>query len=284
MMAPWDARWPLRSPMYAPLLEPARLLGATEEGWPDLDDYNRLLQSAPTPVLTHSGKLLRFVAQTGKPAAFDEKYEQRAYLAGEVQTRSENWHDLFNALVWRAFPRAKAAINLLHYRASLDRQPPASGRGTARDVLTLFDESGVVVACAQDELSGLLKQHRWKELFWHRRGDLAAHMRFFVFGHSLYEKALQPYIGLTGKALILPVPSSFLALPLPRQLSELDAMIAEHLLAPGSLHASTGLSPLPLLGVPGWWAENETEEFYENVGYFRPPKHPRQKTDNHVEI
>ena len=28
--------------------------------------------------------------------------------------------------------------------------------------------------------------------------------------------------------------------------------------------------PLPVLGVPGWWAPNEAPDFYEDVGVFRP--------------
>lgn len=268
MTAAWDAQWPLRSPMYEPLREPASRLGSGREGWPSLDDYNRLLQSASVPVLTHSARPVRFVPQS------NAAYEQRAYLTGEVQTRSENWHDLFNALVWQVFPRTKAAINRLHYQAGQGRQQP--GRGTARDVLTLFDESGVAVVCAQDELGDLLKKHEWKQLFWQRRDDVAAHMRFFVFGHSLHEKGLQPYIGLTGKALILPVAGSFLDLPLPRQLDELDAMMASHFLAPDSLRATAALTPLPLLGIPGWWPDNAREEFYENTRYFRPRNGEKQ--------
>lgn len=260
----WDAQWHARSPLYEPLLAAARELG-NREAWPDLDDYNRLLQSEPVP-LTHSGKKVRFVAQG------DEAYERRAYLTGEVQTRSENWHDFFNALVWRVFPRTKAAINLLHYRASLERPPAESCRGTARDVLTLFDESGVAVACARAELGELLRQHSWKELFWNRRGELAASMRFFVFGHSLHEKALQPYIGLTGKALILPVQPDFFGLPLARQLADLDEMMTRHLLDPAALLTTAALSPLPLLGIPGWWKDNENAVFYENSRYFRPKK------------
>lgn len=259
----WNARWHARSPIYLPLLEAACNLGIAREDWPVLDDYNRMLQSAPAPVLTHSGKPVRFVPQAGG------KYEQRAYLTGEVQTRSENWHDLFNALVWRRFPLTKAAINWLHYRAGLDQPQPASGRGTVRDLLTLFDESGVAVVCAQEGLGEMLRQRQWKTLFWQQRSEVAGNMKFFVFGHSLYEKALRPYIGLTGKAMILPVSPGFLALPLARQLTELDAMMAEHLLDPGSLRAAPYLSPLPLLGVPGWWADNNDEIFYENTRYFR---------------
>ena len=29
-------------------------------------------------------------------------------------------------------------------------------------------------------------------------------------------------------------------------------------------------SPLPVLGVPGWWGGNEEEGFYENTAHFRP--------------
>ena len=30
--------------------------------------------------------------------------------------RADNWHDLFNVLVWCTFPRAKAALNACHVR------------------------------------------------------------------------------------------------------------------------------------------------------------------------
>ncbi len=264
MTSAWDAAWYTHSPIFQPLLEAAHSLGASREDWPDLDDYNLLLQSAPSPVLTHSGKPVCCVPQG------DDPYEQRAYLAGEVQTRSNNWHDLFNALVWRVFPRTKAAINLMHYRTHQEEPQSTAGRGTARDVLTLFDESGVVIASARDELSEMLRQHQWNSLFWQRRSEVTGNMRFFVFGHSLYEKALRPYIGLTGKALILPVSPDFFALPLASQLTEIDAMMAEHFLGPDSLRTTSSLSPLPLLGVPGWWPDNNHEIFYENTRYFCP--------------
>lgn len=264
MTSAWDAAWHTRSQIYQPLQEAAHSLGTSREDWPDLGAYNRLLQSAPFPVHTHSGKPVRCVPQG------DDHYEQRAYLTGEVQTRLNNWHDFFNALVWRVFPRTKAAINLMHYRTGQKQSRPAVGRGTARDVLTLFDESGVVIVCAQAELGELLQQHQWKPLFWQRRNEVARSMNFFVFGHSLYEKALRPYIGLTGKSLILPVSPDFLELPLGRQLAETDAMMAEYFLSPDSLRATSALSPLPLLGIPDWWPDNNYEIFYENIRYFRP--------------
>lgn len=258
----WNPAWHTLSPLYRPLLEAARVLGLDRTDWPGLDDYNRLLQSSPTPILTRSGKPVHCVAQS------DDPYELRAYRSGEVQTRDENWHDFFNALVWYVFPRAKAAINLQHYQAAGQQQ--TAQRGTARDVLTLFDESGVIAACGHEEFSAMLRDHQWKTLFWQRRAELAGHMEFFVFGHSLYEKALQPYIGITGKALILPVAPTFFALPLPRLLAEFDAVLEQYLLDPAALGSTASLTPLPLLGVPGWWPDNESETFYENTAYFRP--------------
>jgi hypothetical protein len=266
--AGWNPAWHALSPLYRPLLEAAQTLGLFRPDWPGLDDYNCLLQSAPVPILTHSGKPVHCVAQA------DDPYELRAYLSGEVQTRSENWHDLFNALVWYAFPRAKSAINLLHYRASLQQQ--GAQRGTARDVLTLFDESGVVVACDRDDLAELLTNHQWKSLFWQQRAELPSHMEFFVFGHSLYEKALQPYIGMTGKTLVVPVAPGFFALPPTQQLTELDAMLERHFLDAAALHSTASLGALPLLGVPGWWPDNESETFYENTAYFRPAPDQRK--------
>lgn len=256
----WHADFLDRSLMMVPLRAAGeRLRGAA---WPALE----AMQPVP-PLCTASGQPLRFVPQGAKPACLAEQYEPRIYLRGEVQTRAENWHDLFNALAWLAFPRAKAAINAQHYRAAVTQQP-GRNRHPARHKLTLFDESGVAVACADPELAQLLRDHCWKTLFWERREALARAMVFLVFGHSLYEKALHPYIGLTGHGLILPVEEAFPGKTAQEQLAVLDCLLAERLSQPQSL----AFTPVPLLGVPGWWAGNETETFYGDTAYFRPKR------------
>ncbi len=200
---------------------------------------------------------------------FTSQYEVRVYERGEVQTRADNWHDLFNALVWLTFPRTKAVLNAHHYREICARRSE-SQRGTARDVLTLFDEGGVIVAAAGPELPALLREFRWKELFWRRRADVLRSMRYHVFGHAIYEKALEPYPGVTAKALILDVPQALLDAPLARQLAELDARAADYFRSENSLASTRALPPLPLLGVPGWAPANETEAYYDDVSQFRP--------------
>lgn len=66
------------------------------------------------------------------------------------------------------------------------------------------------------------------------------------------------------------------AMPLPRQMDELDTMMASHFLVTDSLRATAALTPLPLLGIPGWWPDNAREEFYENTRYFRPRNGEKQ--------
>ncbi|MDP2827483.1 MAG: DUF3025 domain-containing protein [Sulfuricellaceae bacterium] len=258
----WLPGFATSSPMYEPLANIGWSLEALEH-WPDLDAYNALLDPS---IRTASGQCLRFVSQLGKPLRMEEKYEARIYLSGEVQTRIENWHDFFNALVWLVFPRAKAVLNACHFEA-IARTASGGNRDKSRDALTLFDESGVVILYSDESLADLIRDFRWKELFWARRLEVSSNMRFMVFGHSLYEKALKPYIGLTGKALLIKVGADYFNQPSATQVSKADEMIARAFDKNGPYAC---LRPLPLLGVPGWWAGNESPDFYENTGYFRP--------------
>ena len=258
----WD-RWELlASPAFATLAPLIEQL--PEDYFPTLAQLNRICDEHE--VLSGGGVQVEFVPQEAKT---DEPYETRIYVRGKVLTRSRNWHDLFNALVWITFPRTKAAINRHHYREMLARQGEGL-RGVPRDVLTLFDESGVIVASSEAELGTLLREFRWKELFWQRRSAVVEAMRFYVFGHSIYEKALQPYKGITAKSVIFDVPARELARPLPQQLATLDARLARYFDGPKALAATETYAPLPVLGIPGWTADNEDERYYDDDRHFRP--------------
>ncbi len=256
------------SPMFAPL-QP--LISSFEMGkFPTLMDINLLLESCHPPIGVQGGYPLRFVPQEPGRLGFEAQYEPRCYLTGEVQTRPDNWHDFFNAMVWLTFPKAKAAINFRHYQALIQKTDPLeSQRGSVRDMATLLDESGVIVVCADAGLAEQLCTFQWKELFWHNRDKLQAAMSFYIFGHGLYEKALQPYLGMTGQGLILHVPAEFFNIALPEQLSYLDARVAEYLDNPAHCLSPRELHPVPLLGIPGWSHENEVSAFYDNRSYFR---------------
>lgn len=268
-MHTWQREELLLSPLFAPLHPVIASLG---EAFPALPELNQLLSSAHSTIAVQSGHALRFVPQETGKLAFESQYEPRCYLSGEVQSRAHNWHDLLNALVWLTFPKAKAAINTRHYQALLQRHEAASGsqRGAVRDTNTLMDESGIIVACADPQLAQALRDFQWHELFWQRRAAVQKNMGFYLFGHGLYEKALQPYIGLTGQGIILDVDAEFFAWTHQRQLAHLDERLAAYWSDQRNCLNTRELSPVPLLGVPGWCAENEVASFYDNTQYFRP--------------
>jgi hypothetical protein len=264
----WNPRALLQSPLFAPLHGLLARFG--DNRFPGLDDLNELVAQSKRRIVVENGKPVRFVEQTHGSLPFEAQYEPRCYLMGEVQTRPENWHDLFNALVWLVFPKAKAAINARHYRVLNNKQHAVGGkRGSERDMLTLFDESGVVVVHADDELAELLKTFRWKGLFWQRRDQVRAAMGFYMFGHGLYEKAVQPYVGMTGQGLVMTVGREFFTRPRVERLSYLDGLLADYFLAPDNCRSTCELAPVPLLGVPGWAAENGKPDYYDNTRYFR---------------
>ena len=169
--------WDTEKAQAAPLFEALRVHGGAvfDAAWPGLDDFQRLFDARDPPVRVSNGRPLRIVRQGPKPVVFEEKYEARIFLRGELQVRKDHWHDYFNALVWLAFPRAKAALNARHYAALREQHAAgAPNRGPLQDALTLFDEGGVVVASSDDRLLDLLWRWRWKELFWANRARLEA--------------------------------------------------------------------------------------------------------------
>lgn len=241
-------------------------------GFPALEELNALLDAHRPVITVQRGCALRFVEQGRGRLAFEAQYEPRCYLTGEVQTRTDNWHDLFNALVWLTFPKAKAAINARHYHAlarQADIGTSRSERGAVRDTNTLLDESGVIVVYADAELAGLLRSFQWTELFWRRREQLKTDMGFYLFGHGLYEKALKPYVGMTGQGLLLAVEKDFFTWPAGQQLAHLDCLLADYLAEPDHCLSTRELTPVPLLGVPGWTSDNDCASYYENTAYFR---------------
>ena len=254
----------LDAPIFA-ALKP--LIGhLPQDRFPRHDDLNVL--TVPSGV-SGGGAPIRFVPPAAPSREFSAQYEVRIFETGEVQTRPDNWHDLFNALVWLAFPRTKAVLNR-HHCEEIRARRGQQLRGTARDVLTLFDEGGIVVASADADLPALLRDCRWKELFWRRRTEVLRSMRFYVFGHAIYEKALEPYKGVTGKAVIVDAASGLLEAPIERQLPELDARAAEYFRGTEALASTRSLPPLPILGIPGWDPSNGSEEYYDDPSQFRP--------------
>ena len=85
-----------------------------------------------------------------------------------------------------------------------------------------------------------------------------------------YEKAVASY----DEALTNPEIADFVKASENAALSSmLDAWLAQDL-TPDRLSAKP-FSPLPILGVPGWWAANADPLFYDDADVFRPVRQQR---------
>lgn len=250
--------------MFAPLRPLADKLPAI--GWPNTEILNHVADESGHRIVNARGERLRFVSPSGLVSGVS--FEAGTFLRSEVPVRPIDWHDLLNALVWITFPTAKAALNARHYEAMTGEQDGV--RSPVRDALTHFDEDGVIVLSADPALTELLRRFQWKELFWRRRADARRNLRFLPFGHALYEKALRPFVGMTGKALLFDISPALIGQSMEAQRAYADRVTALHVLDAQRLLQPRELQPVPVLGIPGWWADNEDERFYDDVDYFRP--------------
>ncbi len=252
-------------PYQSPLFDPLRPWLDRLPPRPDTAAVAELARQFP--IHTENGRPVSFVP----PQPDGLVYECRIWENGEVETRPDNWHDFFNALVWLTFPRTKIAVSAAHVRAM---QAPGASRGTVRDGLTHFDECGIVVLSSRPELLDLLRQFRWKELFVGRRAEVLGCMRFVIFGHATYEQLLKPFRGLTAKSLLYPVSEDWLSMPMEAQLSAVDARLAGDL-GSGRPIRPRDFQPLPLLGIPGVTPDNEDPAYYDDSWQFRPGRRGR---------
>lgn len=236
----------LADPIFAPL-RPA-LARLPRDRWPTHAELSSLTSEVEfVPPRSHGNRLY---------------YELHIAETRQVETRAGNWHDLFNALVWITFPKAKSAINAQHAAILRERgEAEAKRRSPERDALTLFDEGGVVVSSSSSELTRLIVDFQWKELFWHRRAQLGRTTTFTCFGHACYEQALDPYIGMVAKTVFLP--------PGP-----VDELLAAHFSDRSNFFSPKAMAPMPVLGIPGWDPRNAREEFYDDAQHFRSKRRP----------
>jgi hypothetical protein len=266
----WDPSAVERSPplfAFAPAAAPLRRCLE----WPGLHLLQDLCEARR--LVTARGMPVRL---TGERSA--EPYETRLLLRAEMHVRSGEWHDLFNVLAWLTYPCVKAALNARHHEEATRCGANSADRGRrtpTRDALTLFDEGGVIVAASDPALLDMIRAFEWKTLFWTCRARFLEHVRVFVIGHALAGKLLAPYVGLTAHAVLLPVTRALTHAPLSAALEEIDARVTELVRSGPAFEAPRTLSPLPVLGVPGWFAASACETFYDDAAYFRPARSAR---------
>jgi Protein of unknown function (DUF3025) len=202
-----------------------------------------------------SGGAVEFVSQSEMPP--DIAYEAFIFSCRRIPTR-DNLHDFFNGLCWLRFPQTKLRLNFLQAQ-EITSQGVSATRGSLRDALTLFDEN-VLLLQASDDLWHALQTRDWTKLFGELRDEWqGAHI--VIFGHALLEKMVTPYKSIT--AHVFRIASDVDA----KDDRTLDDWLATKL-QPDYL-ATKPYLPLPVLGIPGWWPENDESSFYLDTQVFR---------------
>lgn len=223
----------------------------------------------------HRGLPIRFVPQEDLPPGV--AYEEFISATGSVPTRS-NLHDFFNALVWLTFPAIKKQLNALQAaeianrsrQANPEKMPNGGTRGKVRDAATIFDENAALLICSDREWSVTLRAHRWRETLLEQRDRFGKSVDLFLFGHALMEKLVTPYKAITAHTWVVPAEPGFFSLTEKEQYTWIDRTVVEQLRS--GLHTGD-FTPLPVLGIPGWW-EGQDEAFYSDTQVFRPPRRP----------
>ncbi len=133
-------------------------------------------------------------------------YDGRITLEGVVETRAGSPHDLWNALVWGAFPRSKRALHarqhrLIRERVAVGARALPGARTREQDTIAMVDEGGALLLAdrgAGPELVRALAS---------RSDDALDAVRVsftgLVFGHAIYEEAAAGSTGALAFAVVL---------------------------------------------------------------------------------
>ncbi|MBF5004110.1 DUF3025 domain-containing protein [Diaphorobacter caeni] len=208
-----------------------------------------------------------FVDQHALPPGM--AYERFIFENRRIPTR-DSLHDFFNGLIWLHFPRTKRLLNQWQAR-EIAAQGVGAVRGPLRDAITVFDENGALLFAPQP-LREALRHREWRRLGEELR-PLWRQSRLVPVGHALLEKLVSPRKNITAHVFLPeggvdPGADTNLNLNLNINLNvDADAWMARHFEA--RAFATKPFNPLPVLGVPGWWSENENFCFYDDSDVFR---------------
>jgi len=223
----------------------------------------------------HRGQPIRFVPQAELPP--DTAYEEFIGATGCVPTR-ENLHDFFNGLVWQTFPLIKRELNALQ-AAQIAAAGIKQSRGPARDAATIFDENAAVLVVRDGDagraLVGGLRAHQWYDTLYAQQEKFGREAEVWLFGHALMEKLVAPRKAITAHTRVLFAPDAWFGLARDERRAWIDMQVAGQLCSEGL--ATSAFTPLPVLGVPGWWP-GQDEAFYLDQTVFRPKRPAKDQT------
>ncbi len=198
-------------PVLAPYADLVAAFGSEEDGLPAVARLDAVLRAEVPSLSVH------FVPQAPKPRRrsnapirLEDLYDGAIVTRNEVPTRPANVHDLFNALAWALFPKAKRAI---HTRQAAEQAARVADgparlpgmRTRAQDRLAMLDEGGLLFVCdfnMLEAVAGALEERSGAALDALMVADGAYPI---LFGHAICEHLALGGAPLRCFALPLPV-------------------------------------------------------------------------------
>ncbi|MFT4732101.1 MAG: hypothetical protein ACI89W_001122 [Gammaproteobacteria bacterium] len=250
------------------------------------------MQHSITIDMAVHAQIKRFVCQDSMPSD-SRYYEQIIFEEHIIPTRIGSWHDFFNGIIWLQYPKTKNYLNRLHI--SEINAHGLNPRTQVRNHITHFDECGVVLFVHGSTLLArlhlLFEMQEWNTLFCELKDEWNNSIFPVVFGHANLEMLLTPFIGLTGKVLLIQIDEKPLVQAalqnrdksIVNQASissgSLDTLLFEYIQSNKTFNTSKPFYPLPLLGVPHWHYAEQGAAFYANKDYFMPRRQIKGDTD-----
>ena len=204
----WVRHFEKTSPIFEPFAPLARVL-SQRQLWPTLEEYTALVHDSQRqrkldlPLLTFAPSPPKRRRRRSSPVVLSELYDGSIMLKGQVPCVPHSYHDLFNALIFAALPRAKHALHTRQFQALQARVKPGclrlpSSRSREQDALTVFDEGGSVLVVSSTFYRAWRSSEQDVLL-----DPNAADSKLLVFGHALLEHVFYGRRCIRSCALVL---------------------------------------------------------------------------------
>jgi hypothetical protein len=214
---PWNRRFLESEPLFGVFERFAKPFRG--EVWPTLGDYERELETLRTltgsrfPALGVAPSPVRARRAKRESLALEELYDGRIALTGQVYCLNASYHDLFNVIVFSAFPLAKRALHARQFSALSRWVAPELGKPAARipgrrtreqDALTIFDEGGAVLVMTATMKAQFQASTEPLEVapFAPESGVIP-----LLFGHALLEHLYDDHRALRSSGIVLSPPA-----------------------------------------------------------------------------
>ena len=206
----WNPDFTQFSSLFFPIMPYGSVFSKFKE-WPKVGDLNQFKPNHVNSFLSH---IICFVEQKAsrQEKCFSSLYEPRIFLQGEVNTRPHSWHDFFNAMIWYAFPKTKATLNMRQFiafdeRADFPWKNPLKNRVREQDLLTMFDEGGCILVNLIGENKGVSIP--------------------FLFGHGFYERIVYGDTDLSACTLFVDIEASIFEQSMNEILFAIDSKVSQ---------------------------------------------------------